>query len=233
MATFAEIQSRVEIWLRDLPADTQAEIPSLINDAQRELQRQHNFRAMEASAVLTTVASVNALGTISDFKEPHVDPFWTDGDGATNRLDWETSLDILVQRFQADSVGAPRYVYWSALSGSDVSSFQVYPASDGLSKQVGGEYPITISYWKWIPKLVADADSNWFTVNADKYLRLHAIGWGHMLNLEEGRASAYLQAAEVEAARIISADKISRVKRPQALRYSVNAGAQVGFERPW
>lgn len=233
MATFAQIQARVQTWLRDLPASTQADIPNLINEAQRELQRRHNFRVMQASTVLTTSADSNALGSIADFKEPRQDPYWTDADGATTPLSWEPSLDFLIQRYQDTDDGAPRLVFWSGTDGTGAVTLQVYPKSDSLSQHGGGQYPVTIPYWKFVPDLVADGDTNWFTVRADKYLRLHAIGWGHMLNLEEGRGGAYLQTAEIEAQGLIMADKSTWVKRPQVMRYSVDAGNRAARNMSW
>jgi len=233
VATFSEIQTKVQTWLRDFPTDTLAEIPSLINDSQRELQRQHNFRVMEAVVSLTTVDATNDLGTIADFKEPRADPFWTDLDGGTTPFDWQPSLDYLVQRYQADSEGSPKYLYWEETSGAGVAGIQVFPLSDGLSQHPGGQYPITIPYWKFLPALSGAGDTNWFTIFGDKYLRLHAVGWGHMLNLDEDRAGPYLRAADIEAQLIIRADKLTRVKRPNVFRYSVNAGNQMGRQINW
>lgn len=233
MATFLQIQQRVQKWLRDLPADTISEIPSLINEAQRELQRQHNFRTMEASYQFTTTAASNALGSLTDFKEARKRPYWTDNDGSTHEMQWQPSLDYLIQRYQDTSTGSPRYVFYSAIDALGSSTFQVYPKSDSLSQFLGGEYRVTIPYWKLIPDLSGNGDTNWFTVFADKYLRLHALGNATLLNIDEQRASIYLRAADVEAARLISADKMTRVQQPEAFPYSENAESQSGTGPSW
>ena len=233
MATFLEIQQRVEKWLRDVPADTVAEIPTLINEAQRELQRQHNFRAMQAAAAFTTVAASNTLGTISDFKEPRKRPYWTDNDGSTHEMQWQPSLDYLIQRYDNTSVGAPGFVFWGSTDGSSVVTLQVYPKSDSLSQFDDLEYRVAVPYWNYLPALSADSDTNWFTNKADKYLRLHALGWATLLNIDEERGMVYLRAADNEAKALISADKMSVVQQPEALPYSENAGTQAGVTRGW
>lgn len=233
MATFLTIQQRVQTWLRDLPADTIAEIPALLNEAQRELQRQYNFRVMQASVQFTTVAAANTLGTVSDFKEARRRPFWTDNDSSTHPMKWQPSLDYLIQRYDDDSVGAPKFVFWSAVDASNVATFQVYPKSDSLSLWPGGEYRVTIPYWKLIPPLSGAGDTNWFTNNADKYLRLHAIGWATLLNIDEARGATYLRAADVEAQRLIAADKLAVVQQPEDFPYSENADRQTGGSTTW
>jgi hypothetical protein len=233
VATFLAIQQRVQTWLRDLPADTVAEIPALINEAQRELQRQYNFRVMQASAQFTTVAAANTLGTVTDFKEPRRRPFWTDNDGSTHSIQWQPSLDYLVQRYDDTSTGEPRYVFWSSVDSSNIVTLQVYPKSDSLSLWLGGEYRVTVPYWKRLPALSAGSDTNWFTVNADKYLRLHAVGWATLLNIDEARGATYLRAADVEAQRLISADKMAVVQQPEALPYSTDAETQARCGPGW
>lgn len=233
MATFIQIQARVQKWLRDLPADTVAEIPALINEAQRELQRPHNFRIMEASVQFTTVTAANTLGTIADFKSPRQRPYWTDNDGTKHPMQWQASLDQLIQHYNDADTGQPRFVFWTSLDNSDVTTVEVHPKSDSLSQWADLEYRVTVPYWKWLPALVADSDTNWFTINADKYLRLHATGWATLLNIDEGRGGVYLKAADNELQRLISNDKMARVTQPEAFSYSVGAERQVGPGTTW
>lgn len=233
MATLQGLRSEVEVWLRDLPADTATAIPQLINEAIRELQRKHNFRCMEALASFVTTFQSNALGVISDYKEPRAKPYWVDYDDSTNSMDWQPSLDFLIQRYQNDSTGAPAYVFVSGMDAVGAATMQVYPKADGISQWPDKEYRLFLPYWKYLPALVVGTDTNWFTVFAEKYIRLHAVGWGTLLNIDEARGATYLRAAEGEASRLISADKRERVAQPQVFKYSVNAGEPVDRFGRW
>src|SRR5690606_23628102 len=100
MATFSELQTRVQRRVIDLPAAVQAEVPTLINEAMKQLQRRHNFKVMEKVASFTTVAGTQVLGAVpSDWKEWRDFPFYTE------------ELGRSVPMFNANALTSPNMYY--------------------------------------------------------------------------------------------------------------------------
>ncbi len=88
MATFTDIQDRVEAAVIDLPATVLAAIPNLVNAAMRKLQSRHNFKVQETAtaATLTTLASHTLVAVPSNFKEIRGTPYMLRNDGSTRDL---------------------------------------------------------------------------------------------------------------------------------------------------
>lgn len=210
MPTFGEIKARVGEYMTDLPDSAPTLIGQWINHAARDAMERHNFRFMEATAAFTTSPGQRVLGAIpADWKEARALPWHIDGEGggagATPReFDWAATETETVRLFGDDSVldrGAPKMLRQTE------TQLLIYPFPDDLSRWSDGNYRVRVPYWKYLPDLTGDADTNWFTLNADWYLTHAATASGLTFNRDEQRAAVYLQMAERELRRLISKDK--------------------------
>lgn len=221
MATFAEIQQRVRNHVIDLPTETEGEIPGWVNRAIRFAQEVHNFRFMEATAPFTTVEDTRKLGDIpDDWKEKRADPWLLEGDGGTMEIRWLPSESEAVRRYSetdANETGPPRHI----LETPD--ELHVYPFPDTNSLHSDGDYRVRVPYWKYLPELEADGDTNWFTDNAADYVVWKAAAEGMLFNRDFEMASLWaVKAGEFDAntgrmtgelARLVRVDKRSRLSR--------------------
>lgn len=235
MATRGQIKARVKDHIIDLPSETDAEIDGWINYAIRFAMSLHNFRVMEALAPYTTasgnaITSDRVLGVKPvDWKEARADPWLLDGLGGTREISWLTSESEAVRLFSEeddDDRGAPLAIL------EEQSGFKVYPASDGNSLHDDGEYRVKLPYWKYLPALEDDPDTNWFTDNAEDYVVWKAASEGMLFNREEERASLWAIKAGTfdertgrftgELRRIVRVDKRSRIPRRATIGVSLD-----------
>lgn len=209
MATFLELKERVKRRLIDLPAAVLTEVPDLVNKGLRELQRRHNFQVMEALQATTTLVSTRAMvGVVpTDFKELRDRPFTTDDTGYNRELVIAPSRNALIRNWEADDEGAPT----ALLRSEGGTSWDVWPLPDGNSDYTNGEYRISIPYWKYLPKLVADGDTNWFTTEGEWFIVALATAEGFWLDWDEERATVWEQRGASQLAQIILADKHQRL----------------------
>ncbi len=219
MATFLEIQTRVNRRVIDLPAAVTAEVPTLVNEASKRLQRRHNFKCMEAAtAVLTTTVNTRTLSTVAvpaDFKEFRGSPYLTDNSGRFIEVLTAANKNAVQREFSVDDpfdVGEPR-VLLDGLPSDELNTrnWAIYPFADGLSDWSDGEYRITIPYWQYFAVLVNDADTNWFTIEAEEYLVNQAASIAFGLDWDEQRMAIYAQLAATEERDVKSTDKKFRL----------------------
>lgn len=214
MSTFAAIKSRVGRYLIDLPTETNSEIGAWVNRAAKLAQDDHNFRFQEATAEFTTTDGTRLLGSVpSDWKEARAAPWVLEGDSETTEIEWITQSDAI--RLYSDSaldVGFPRHVMETS------TGFDIYPYPDGLSLNGDGEYRVKIPYWKYLPELSGDTDTNWFTDNAEDYLVYLATAEGMVFNRDEERAAVYFTKASEDLMRAVKVDKRSRLPKRITLR---------------
>lgn len=212
--TFLSLQTRVQRRVIDLPTAVQAEVPDLINDAIRSIQRKYNFRAMEASVTMVTTEGslVPTPSTISLFKEYRdKGPFLLQNLARAKRyltvLDTDTALATLLNTDEPDD---PEFIS-NSVSQSGVWTFAIAPYPNALSDWDDGAYRIVVPYYAYNAKLVADGDTNWFVDNADDYIVYKATGEAFGLNWDYEAMALWLQRADEKYQEIKGADKKSRL----------------------
>lgn len=193
MGTFLSIQNRVKARLIDLPSAVLAEVPQLVVEAVRHLEKEHNFKVMETglygqatTALTRTVASLPA-----NFKEWRSKPYYRTALGTQRELVWAADTSAPNLAYNDTDQGQPELVVDGEPNDAGISPIQVWPLPDGLSDYGDGEYRLYLPYYRYLPDLAADADTNWFTVNAEEYLINQAVGQGFMLDWDEQRSSLW------------------------------------------
>lgn len=218
MATYAEIQTRVERRVIDLPSAVQAEIPTLVNEALREIQTKHNFKVMEEEASYTTTISVRAIGAVpTDYKEPRRKPYEQLDDGSVRQLWLGPDLETVNRYWEDDDEGYPNIIFDPEPDTDNVRQFQVWPLPDGNSDYDDGEYRINVPYWKYLAALSADGDSNWFTVKAEEYLVYKATSEAFAIDWDEERSLFWAQKAAGELMKVTKSDKLFRFAAVETL----------------
>lgn len=213
MATYSELQTRVQRRLIDLPAAVLAEVPDLINEALREIQRRHNFKVMEAvSSTYTTSVGVRTLSAVipTDWKEARDRPYLVEDDDFdyVRELQWGPNKNAIIRRFANLDEGAPEFLLDPLRAAADgAGTFEVWPLPDGNSDYDDGEYRIIVPYWKFLPALSGSSDSNWFTINAERFLIYKATADGFFVDWDEQRAAFWEQKAANELSQMILHDK--------------------------
>lgn len=201
MATLAEIVTRLERRVIDLPAAVSAESQQLVTDAHRKLQELHNFKTMEAVVSASTTAESASLSTAppANFKEYRGQPWWTDDDGYTGFLSVAHSDEEVRRAFNQDTSlgqGRPRVLLHPAASspGAEIEGYvwRVYPVPDGLAQTSDGEYPIQVPYWSY---LSAPSTNDWFTDNAELFLLADATAEAFLLDWDEAKYLLWRQRA--------------------------------------
>lgn len=213
MGTYGSIQDRVQGRVIDLPTFVNSEVPTLVNSAIKILQDQHNFKVMETlmSAQQTTV-STRVLTTLpSAFKEFNGDPYYITDLGDTYFLSVAGTRQGLTAEYANDDAGRPRSLFISEPTDTGAANLEVYPLPDGNSDYDNGEYRIYIPYYRYLTALSADADTNWFTVNAEEYIVEKATSLAFMLDWDYDSAALWGQAAEGWKKDIVKRDKMQRL----------------------
>jgi len=213
MATFAEIRARVERRVIDLPAATAAEVPILINAAIRKVQSKHNWRVMEAELSTVTVLDQRLLAAIpADWKEQRGTPYGVDNLGGNWALSYAANRNAILTRLNTDSDGRPVFLLQAEPTDiNGATNLEVWPLPDGISDYPDGEYRVYIPYWRWLPKLVSEGDSNWFTDNLEEFIVYHAAKDAFGVDWDEERMAVWAQAAAGEYADVLAQDKKSRL----------------------
>lgn len=214
MATFTDIQNRVKTRLIDLPAATLAEVPSLVNQAMRELQSRHNFWIMQKNMAANTTAATRTLAaTPSDFKEFRLEPFYTENTGYIVPMDTAKSRREINSIYETDDTGPPSYILRGEPSDdAGASSLEVWPLSDGqsdYSAAPAGEYRVTMPYWRYLPALAGGGDTNWFTAHpiGELYLINAATALGFMVNWDVSKETEWLSLADRQYTLLVAEDK--------------------------
>lgn len=211
MPQFSAIKTSVQDWTIDDPAVTVAKIGAWINKAVRDAQDAHNFRHMEATQAFVTVVVTRSLGnTPTLWKEKRDRPWLTDNLSGTQELDWLPSRSEAIRRFNDSTTldkGGPKVLL--ELDGS----FEVFPFPDGASDYGDSEYRIAIPYWAYLAALSSDADTNWFTDNAEHYLVFAAAAEAMTFNRDYENAAVLQEKSKGELRKLIRKDKRSRLAR--------------------
>lgn len=215
MVDFSTIQTRVNNRVIDLPKTVQVEIPDLINRAIRKAQEKHNFRIMEAEEPQTTGTEVRLLGDVpSDWKEKRARPYLRigqDGELGTDIIDWSSSKEDMLKRFQLDDTtnsGRPIFIQLANAG----TTFHVWPFPDGNSQWDNGLYRVVLPYWKFF-KSLGGANTNWFTDNMEDYIVNQATAEAMMLNWDAENAAKWFLLASDEFRRGVRLDKLSQIEK--------------------
>jgi hypothetical protein len=214
---FSELKTEVESWLLDMPAGASAKLGGWVNEAIKDACKRYNFRFMEDSVTALTVEGTSRLvAKPARWKESRSLPYRLREDGSVIELDNITESDkrrtFAQTAPQGDSTapvdsGAPRYVW------EDATYLNVAPIPDALSdwNLLGGAYVMAVPYWRYPETLVADADTNWLTENAEYYVIFKAASLGFLWARNEDRAQFYKSEAEPQFQRIKNQDKLSKL----------------------
>lgn len=216
MATFSELQTRVQTRIIDLPSAVQAEVPSLVNKALIALQKRHNFEVMKALQSYTTTVSTRSIGSVpSDWKEERGVPYEVPENSRVRPLAWGPNRTEAEKGWGTNTdldFGEPRVILRSEPSAvTGASTFEVFPYPDGNSDYGDGEYRIRVPYWKFLPALSGASDTNWFTVYAEEYIEAYATSLGFAIDWDEEREAVWLQKADMHRKELIRLDKLSQV----------------------
>ena len=229
MANHQEIFTRVQSRLIDTPASIQGEITLLINEAMRALQRDHNFKVMEAiSGPHSTTVNTRTLTNLpADWKEARSFPFVVHNLGGVTEISWAPNRLQASKQFSTDEdvdIGAPELLLEAEPSDeAGTAAVEVFPFADGFSDYDNGEYRIYIPYYKYLTALVDPADTNWFTVNFPEYLIAKATSEGFMMAWDEERAALWESKANAKLNEAKLLDKKSRIRKITAMPYYTGA----------
>lgn len=209
MSTYLELRTRVLRRLIDAPTAITAEVPDLVNEAIKQAEQEHNFWVMQYTVDFTTTLSTRTLGTLpADFKEFKGKAFRTDQTlGQTRELTYAPHIQAANRRWAQTDIGDPRLLVQTSVDTAGLTSLAVYPLPDGNSDWTDGEYRLSVPYWRYVPALVADGDTNWFTTTGYKYIIAQATSDGFALDWDEGRAGYWRDQANLEKAKLILRDK--------------------------
>lgn len=213
--TFITLQNRVKTRVIDLPPAVLGEVPALINEAIRTMQRKYNFRAMEQSVSMVT--TLNSLiptpSTIANFKE-YMDkgPYLLKALVQAKRYVITSGPDAALANLDdINNPVEPQFLVNAVDPNTSVTSFSIHPYPDVNSDWPDGNYRIVVPYYAYTPKLVADGDTNWFVDNADDYIVREATGQAFALDWDYNSMAVWLQQAEAKRMEVVKADKMSRL----------------------
>ena len=244
MPTFQTLQDRVTRRVIDLPASVTAEVPDLINKALRTLQEMHNFRVMgtEQKLLTTTVATHPLSAAVpANFKEHRGRPYLVKNDGSTLDLLLAANRNAVLDVFplnDANDKGEPKLVLDpEPTDDTGARTMEVWPFPDGLSDYSGGEYRVTIPYWRYVAALSGGTDENWFTSNAEWYLTFQATAEAFYLDWDEPRGQLWeARAGDFspdgravgEFRKVLRQDKLARISSVRQLAFSLDVfGPQI------
>lgn len=241
MATFGELQTRVQEIIIDLPTAVTAQVPTLIRGSLRRLQLLHDFKVCEAlSSVYTTTLETRVLAaTPSDFNKFRGLPQLIDANGKVRELGIFPDRGAAEREFgslaggeatASDLTGPPRFLLRSEPTNElGATNLEVYPLPTNTSLYANGNWRIRVPYWKFLTELSGNSDTNWFTVNAADYLAWDAAADGFFLDWDEQHALIWKQNAQSRFKEIVDMDKKMRVAGMNVIAPSSDALAPRGI----
>lgn len=237
MATFAELQTRVGQIIIDLPSTVTAQLPTLVNEAIRELQDLHNFKVMEkVSAVYTTTVETSTLATKpTDFKEFRGRAIEI---GALGNISYIQPISGRTEAWgyfgttaggeatASTLAGRPRVIWLSEPTDEmGTQTFEIAPIPDANSLYANGNYRIMVPYWRYLTALSSSGDQNWFTNNAVEWIVFKAASMGFFDNHDDVNGTLWANLAAGKYQQVLKADKRFRmsttdtlIPQPDALR---------------
>lgn len=219
--TYGEIQDEVLRNVIDLPTAVQEGVPDFVNRAMKTLQGKYNFKVMEKEADYLTVvgqrnlelSGVEQLPT--RFKEWRLEPYYVTDDGEWSELIFAPNMTAVRRLIANEEEGAPEILFQNEYTNDDAlvthSVIEVYPLPDGNSDYDDGEYRIAVPYVGYVAPLSADADDNWFTLNAEEWLIFQATAEAFFTDWDENRAAVWTQRAANKFDEVKMLDKRGRL----------------------
>jgi len=233
VTTFGTICSRVRRNIIDLPASVTDAVPTLVNQAIRSLQQQHNFQVMEAKQLFVTTKHSRVLGPKpADFKEFRHRPYIITAMGHAFELgiapdvlsaerEWGSEQGGEVDPAMID--GEPRVLAMSEPSDDlGTCNLLVYPLPDGGADYADREYRIVVPYWRYLPELDSDTAENWFTRFAELYIEYEATSQGFFLDWDEERGTMWKQKAAEQFRYVKNEDKRARLSQTDSVPISLD-----------
>lgn len=217
MPDFSTLKTRVKDYLIDVPNKTDALVGDWLNRAVVKAEERFDFKHMQVSQDYTTTVDTRVLSATlpSGWKSLRDPPFYTRDDEfvTTQEMGHAVSAHDMRRMYAEEDDGAPDFL----LFDPEDESVKVYPLPDGGSDYDDGEYRITVPYWKYSDTLVNNADTNWFTDNAEWYLVFFAAAEGMLFNRDHEEASLYFQRAQEELSQKVRTNKETQSRRPRML----------------
>lgn len=212
MASFLQIRNRVSKIVIDLPATVQAEIPTLVNKALFKLQQRRNWKVMETHGgpYVTTSGSRVLAAVPVNFKALRPSkPFYLTALGQMVPLEGVASRSDAGFAFGQGTIdiGPPRLLLDTEPSDTGARNWEVFPMPDDNSDHVDGQYRIYVPYWRFLPDLSADGDTNWFTVHAEEFIIKQAAAEGFFYDWDEQRGTFWANLAGGELRDAVARDK--------------------------
>lgn len=191
MANFQDLQDRVKTYLIDVPTSISTLAPSLVNEALTKLQAKHNFKVMKAEFLINTQTAQRILAPIPEnFKEFRERPYYVEELGLTRWVNIAPNEAAAEAYRSTTDDGSPQFILEGLLNEDGSGNWEIYPLPDTNSDYTDGEYRLVIPYWKYLQRLSANSDQNWFT-NFDpaiEWIVASATAEGFAINEDEDRA---------------------------------------------
>ncbi len=214
---FGELKTEVLTHVIDTPTSITTLVPTFVQRAVRKLQQKHNFKVMEARVQFTTTPLQRVLGARpTDWKAPRGNPYFVEFFGSLKDMQWVANDSDGLYRWGSNPTydyGHPQAIFEDDLPGE----FQVFPYPDSLSDYTDGNYRVTVPYWKYVARLIADSDSNWFTDNADEWIVSQAVSDAFYTNQDVTHAQVWSGRAKTQYADILLLDKDRRLAETATL----------------
>jgi hypothetical protein len=232
LGNYAELQTRVNRRVIDLPSAVVAEVPQLVNVALTKLQEKHNFRVMESElAAFTSVGTHPLLQSVGgatitipsspaiNFKEWRGEPWFLNYiEGSPRFMSWAASREAVWGMFvQGGAVtfdqSYPQVIVEEPGDDNNNRTLSVYPIPDGASDWPDGEYRITLPYYRYLAPLVNSGDSNWLTnqPSGEEFIIRWATAEAHALNWDFQKYGVLAAQAEIHYKDVVTADKRYRL----------------------
>ncbi len=216
--TYLELRTAVIANVIDVPGTVTSRVGYFVNRAIRKAQEKHNFLTQERLLTYTTTAGSITLGAGPAnyrFKEFRGQPYYTPFVGRAVPI--ELAYNPLGDIYSPLDIGSPRLITMLNTSDLGVFNFQVFPYPDGNSEYADGEYRITIPYWRYVPDLVNDTDTNWFTIQAPDYIINKATYETFAAERDTENMTIWAQRAQNEYTDMLQTDKLAVLSRMSAL----------------
>lgn len=225
-ANLSTIKARVEGLVIDVTAEAAARVEPAVRHAQREIEGDHGFLAMEDEFEFATVEDQRTHASYAKpdrFLRPRSDarPVRVDGKGATQEIDWLIAYGDRAAHYSDDPLdkGAPAHLY------ERDADFEVFPYPDALAPGgtlfADGHWRIRVPYFRRQPVLQTVAPqnfTNWFTREAEEYLVYRAAAIVDAFNRDWEEAALVQVTAQQQHDRLIREDKRARLAKQRLLR---------------
>jgi len=184
-----------------------------VNIAIRKLQHEkHNFKVQEKLVEFTTVLATRTLGAVpADWKEHNGKPWSVDFEGPRHKLAVAPDRGSIIPIFDDIEDGPPRAILIGEQSDIGAANFEMWPLPDGNSTYSDGEYRIVIPYFRILPALVNNGDTNWFTVNAEEYIVNRATAEAFAIDWDLEKLTFWKQLAATDLKDALDADNKLRI----------------------